>query len=153
MRNSYSDKQIAEALAILATCTDKKTGKPNYSEGARKTGIPRKTLIGWATDTRRAPVADVAELRQEKKTELADLLESLVRTLVGRAVEITPDCKDLGKIMVGVGIGSEKMQLLRGQPTAINQELTPAAIDQEINEIAEAAKKRALNEPRTSNTA
>lgn len=148
-RRAYSDVEIADALAVLETTV--KDGKPNYSEAARLTAIPRKTLEDWATGQSRPAATDTAELRQEKKEDLADAFERLVRVLVGRAVEVAPDCKDLGKLMVGAGIGAEKMQLLRGQPTNINKDIQPEQIDSELNEIAQAAQRRKeqeLNEPR-----
>lgn len=117
MRRGYSDQQRAEALAAL----DANEG--NLSETARDTGIPRQTLQEWQRG--RVPEG-VPELRQEKKQSLADRLEALAHTLIDVMPEKAADAS-LQQVATSFGIAVDKMRLLRGEPTSIEesrQELT-----------------------------
>lgn len=42
MKRIYSDSQVAEALAVLDACGG------NVLRASQTTGVPRKTLEGWA---------------------------------------------------------------------------------------------------------
>lgn len=114
-RRSYSDKERAEALAVLDST--KKGGVPNYSEASRLAGVPRKTIEEW--DKGRVN-SDVAEIRQHKKGELADCLSvvahELVEAIGGKIAEAS-----LQQVATSMGIVVDKMQLLRGEPTSISQ--------------------------------
>ena len=102
-RRSYSDEQMAVALAGL----DANAG--NVARTARQLGLPRKTLDQWAKG-RVHP--GVANLRHQKKEELADRLD----VLAGRLVAAMPSKiagASLRELAVAVGILIDKLVLLR----------------------------------------
>lgn len=109
-KRSYSDKEKATALAAL----DANEG--NVAKTAKTIGIPRKTLSEWAVD--RFVNEDVAEIRLDKKKELADELEDLAYQLVGAIPRFvrSPFTK-LQEVANTLGIAIEKCELLRGRPT------------------------------------
>jgi hypothetical protein len=72
-RRRYSDEDRASALAAL----DANDG--NLQRTARQVGLPRKTLAEWAKG-RASPA--VAELRHQKKGELADRFDALAHALL-----------------------------------------------------------------------
>jgi hypothetical protein len=102
-RRSYSDEQKAEALAGL----DANAG--NVTRTARQLSLPRKTLDQWAKG-RVHP--GVAELRHQKKEELADRLEALAYQLLD-ALPGKIAGASLIQIAVALGIVIDKMVLLR----------------------------------------
>lgn len=106
----YSDEEIAEILAVL----DANEG--NRKKTAEVCGVPMSTIESWEKGRAKLhPV--VAKLKETKRTEIADELEILVRKLIFGArkkIALAP----LNHTMVGVGIGIEKMQLLRGLATS-----------------------------------
>lgn len=110
-RRQYSDAEKAESLAAL----DANGG--NVSKTARDLGLPRKTLAQWAAD--RHIHQDVAELRQEKKIDLAARLEQIARQLA-EAMPEKMATANLQQVATSMGIAIDKMQLLRGQPTNIS---------------------------------
>lgn len=110
-RRQYSDAEKAESLAAL----DANGG--NVSKTARDLGLPRKTLAQWADD--RHIHQDVAELRQEKKIDLAARLEEIARQLA-EAMPEKMATANLQQVATSMGIAIDKMQLLRGQPTNIS---------------------------------
>ncbi len=113
VRRQYTDEEKAEALAAL----DANAG--NVARTARQIGIPRTTLQSWANQ--RGTNEGVTKLRHQKKGELADALEKLARKLIEVASEKIADAT-LQQVMTSVGIAIDKMQLLRNQPTAIEQQ-------------------------------
>jgi len=65
MRRVYSDDYVAEALAVVEACGG------NIQRASQTTGVPRKTLEGWATGrVQRVSSPEVvdgmSELRNEK---------------------------------------------------------------------------------------
>jgi transposase-like protein len=109
-RRQYSDAEKAAALAAL----DANGG--NVARTARDLDIPRKTLAEWAAD--RHTHSEVAELRQEKKRDLAQRLEEIAWELA----EALPGKKELASLQhtaTAMAIAIDKMQLLRGAPTSI----------------------------------
>ncbi len=105
-KRTYSDTEKATALAML----DANSG--NLSRTQRETSVPRSTLREWR-DGRHHD--DVADLRQEKKADLADLLEEKVLAMLGG---ITADkIRETGikDLWTGIGIGTDKILALRGQ--------------------------------------
>lgn len=116
-RRTYSDKQIAEALALLKGCGG------NLSRASNEAGVPRKTLERWAKgESSRVSDPEVAEgmaeLRQQSATTIADRLEDLIGKILDVAPGKLPDAS-FGQSMAGLGIATDKMQLLRDKPTSI----------------------------------
>lgn len=118
-RRSYSDKERANALAVLDSCGG------NISEASRTTGVPRMTLQDWSGS---AVHEDVTELRQEKKRDLGEAIEAEVYAILGILPEKRSEAsfKDLS---TAAGIFFDKLQLLKGEPTVINQEQTLSDAD------------------------
>jgi transposase-like protein len=112
-KRTYSDEEKAAALACYDACAG------NMAEAARRSGVPRVTLLEWV----RGRVSDgVSDIRQQKRESLADVCERLAHKLAGVADKKAEDLS--GKdAMVAAGIAIDKMQLLRGQPTAITAHL------------------------------
>lgn len=110
-KRSYTDRDKAAALVAL----DANGG--NEAQTARQLKIPRKTLAEW--ESGRRPVNDdVANLRQEEKTSLADLFEQVI--IAGLQAKLrTPE--NLSGI--DIGIFADKMNVLRGAPDSISQNL------------------------------
>jgi hypothetical protein len=108
---TYTDTERAEALAAL----DSNNG--NVEHTAQQLEMPRKTLEEWAKG--RGVTAAVEELRVLKRGELSDKFEALAHTIVD---SVTPE--DIAKASlrdktIAVGILTEKVRLLRDQPTVI----------------------------------
>lgn len=119
-RKQYSDKDKASALAVL----DANNG--NLSATAKLTGVPRKTLADWAKGR---VVPEVAELRHEKKEELADVFERVAYKYLARAEKDDVIDNTTGNSAVTTAaVAVDKMRLLRGLPTEIVQ-LVPALVD------------------------
>ena len=127
-KRQYSDSDKAAALAAL----DANDG--NVNRTAKQVRVPRKTLAMWASN--RHLSADVADIRQEKRKELSERLEDLAHTLV----DILPDklpaasVRDLaGALIVAV----DKMQLLKGAPTAISKDVSERTNEERAARILE----------------
>lgn len=124
---NYSDKEKAAALVVLDFC------EGNESEAARRTGIPTNTLREWNLGRNRNE--DVAELREEKKANLADSLEKLAFDLIDKV-------KDSAKAGgVDLGIVIDKMLLLRGEPNSISKDVTHASPERRRERILELVQK------------
>ena len=111
-RKRYSDKFRAAAVVMLEA-----EGYPG-SDGAltRVAGhldVPLSTLRGWFTAEHNPPPT---ELRNEKKSELRDLLETELREAVRAMANARPEAsyRDLGTV---AAIFTDKVQLLDGKPT------------------------------------
>jgi hypothetical protein len=100
----YSDEERATALAAL----DGNGG--NRQRTARQLGIPRKTLATWASGAVHPAVAD---LRHQKKRELADGLEQVAYLLLD-AIPGKLEGANLQDLAISLGILVDKMLLLRG---------------------------------------
>lgn len=105
MRRAYSDADKATVLALL----DLNGG--NVARTARTVRIPRKTLADWSKG--RKINGHVAELRHQKKKELAELLEEFAFQLLEAVPEKIPDASLLDA-MRSLGIAIDKVLLLRG---------------------------------------
>ena len=133
VRRTYSDSQIAEALAMLKGCGG------NLSRASGETGVPRKTLERWAKgDSNRVNAPEVAEemaeMRQQTATSIADRLENLI----GQILDVAPGKlgdAPFGQSMTGLAIAVDKMRLLRDQPTQI-QGSTDGAFTEMVKEYA-----------------
>ncbi len=110
-KRQYSDQDKATILAAR----DANGG--NVSRSARETGVPRKTLEDWAKG--RSVADDVAEIRQEKRLELAEKLDFIAHRLADNMTEEKMKSGSIVQIATSLGITIEKAQLLKGQPTSI----------------------------------
>ncbi len=79
-KRTYSDTEKATALAMLDA------NRGNLSRTQRETSVPRSTLREWRDG--RHP-GEVADIRQEKRVELAGLLEQVLRDMASHEVPTT----------------------------------------------------------------
>ena len=106
-KRTYSDTEKATALALL----DANDG--NLSSTQRATGVPRSTLREWRDGRHNGEVADI---RREKKVELAGLYEQFQRDVFEHGVtEEKIKATPLKDLMTACGIAADKMIALRGQ--------------------------------------
>lgn len=110
LRRKYSDSERAAALAAV----DLNGG--NVDRTARDLGIPRKTLDEWVKG--RSSNWEMAELRQAQKKDIADKIEDLVHIILD-AMPDKVEKAGLSACAVSVGVGIDKMRLMRNQPTGI----------------------------------
>jgi len=116
-RRRYSDKFKAGALTLLAS---ERYPEDRYAlqRVADHLGIPNRTLFRWFNGDNGEPPADLVA---ETKRELADLFEDEIR----EAIKALPQARDDASyrdLVMGSAILTDKVQLLRGQPTSINEE-------------------------------
>lgn len=129
---AHSDAQKAEALAALAA------NAGNVARTARQTGIPATTLTKWSKGQNIN--GDVTEKGEEKRQGLADRLEALAHQIVDALPEKF-DAASAQQLATTLGITVDKMQILRGKPSQINQD-TLADPDRRRERIAELLAKR-----------
>ncbi len=134
MKRSYSDNEKASILAAL----DANGG--NVNKTARQLKVAASTITDWSKN--RKINVDVTDMRQVKKKGLAEKLEDLAHVLVDALHKSAANA--LLKDAVALGIAIDKMQLLKGQPTAINQSstLTDEERAQRASELFEKARGR-----------
>lgn len=111
-RRFYSDHDRANTLLAL----DANEG--NLSATARTTGIPLTTIKGW----RDSPQPHIAELRNGKKPDLAELFHTLAFKSAGILDHRLSqrDSKDIPipHLTALAGVATEKWLLLTGQETS-----------------------------------
>jgi hypothetical protein len=116
-RNHYTDKQRAAAVAMLEGMgyPDKKGA---LSAVSNHTGIPLPTLYRWFHGVQNPPPS---ELVNETKIDLAAAIRRELANLFPAmdGARLGADYKELA---TAAGILIDKLQLLEGKPTAINEE-------------------------------
>ncbi len=109
--------------------------------------MPAKTLEVWSKG--RGANAAVAELRVQKRGELAAQLEALAYRIIEAVTPEDITKASLRDKMICVGILIEKVLLLRGQPTQITRELKVREIYLELRQrfdLSAAEAKRVMIE-------
>ena len=134
-QRQYSEDDRAVALAYYASCGQ------NMKKTARDCGFPEATLRGWLKG--KAVNAPTREKSHLKKLDLDARLEALVHSLL----DVIPDKLDdapLREVATALGIGIDKMQLLRSKPTEIIEDasLTDERRAARIAEILQSARDR-----------
>jgi transposase-like protein len=117
---TYSDSQRAKALATL----DLNEG--NLAKTSRDMDIPYTTLLDWRDGKHNE---EVTELRDREKQDLASRFEQLAHLYISRATDTVEHAKGTQAI-VGAATATDKMRLLREQPTSITaqQNIEPIAL-------------------------
>lgn len=121
-RRTYTDDEKALGLAALTMHGG------DVSKAARAAGVPRGTLQGWMRESSET----VQQIQQEKKAELADLMERIATRasgLVGDALGAIEAARDDGKTALAhiadlnrvMGTAVDKRALLRGEPTTTGE--------------------------------
>lgn len=112
-RRSYTDADKERAIAVYIT-----TG--NLSQTSRETGVPISTLRGWLAEQ---PPEKVQEARAEAQAEFVrkawDAVTAHVLHLQDKGVIAETSARDSATI---VGILIDKIQLVTGRPTSINEQ-------------------------------
>ena len=107
-RRDYTDHEKANALALLSIA--------RVEDVAKQTGIPARTLRAWKAN----PPKGAAELSHEKEASLADELRHAARALVGAIPGKIAEAP-LNHTAIALGIIFDKLQLLEGRPTSIDE--------------------------------
>lgn len=135
-KRQYSDNDKAVALATL----DASDG--NIRQAARVLKLPESTLTDWSNGRGTCP--EVAEIREDKKVELAGKLEEVAHALTDnillRAKSDFSMLTPLKDFAVSLGIAIDKMQVLKGEPTSINKDVSERSNEERANRILELVK-------------
>lgn len=111
-KRSYTEAEKATALAFLSSF------RGNYQKAARRTGIPWTTIRDW--DKGIGSNDDIADIRQEKEGELADLFEGEVRAIF-TLLDAKRKEANYYQLLSAARIASERAQALR-ESSAITEE-------------------------------
>lgn len=135
-KRQYSDNDKAVALATL----DANGG--NVKQTAKVLKIPESTLTDWAKN--RGVHPEVTDIREEKKRGLAEKLEEVAHALTGniliRAESELSILVPMKDVATSLGIVVDKMQLLKGAPTAISKDVSDVTNEDRANRILELIK-------------
>lgn len=123
----YTEEDKAVALANLVV------NNGNVQKTAKFMGIPETTLRKWKGGA--GVNEDVAKKCDEKKEDLADLFEQVVRDALGQ-LPFTLESASYAQLITGAGIATDKMQLLRNKPTVITDDLSSVTDDELDRRIA-----------------
>ena len=105
----YSLDRKAEVLALV------KANNGNVLRTAQETGIHHATIQYWQANEDR-----FAQIQQQKQADLAQECEDDARYYFALARSKAPGAP-YNHLMTGAAIATDKMQLLRGLPTAITE--------------------------------
>lgn len=135
-KRQYSDNDKALALATL----DSNEGDTRKTAKVLK--IPESTLRDWAENRGICP--EVTEIREVKKQELAEKLEEVAHALTDnillRAQSDFSVLVPLKDFAVTLGIAIDKMQILKGEPTSINRDVTSHSNEERADRILSLVK-------------
>jgi hypothetical protein len=146
-RKTWGDADKIAAINAL------EANRGNLVLTEEQTGIPKSTLWMWANIHKAGKLvptcgeippdpAEVAAANLQFKKDLASKLESLVHKLLDSAPDKIEKA-NLRDTMVAVGIGIEKMKLLRGEPTEITrrEESVQQLSDDQLTDVLALARK------------
>jgi hypothetical protein len=115
-RRRYTDEERANLVVMLEAegYPEKKGALARVSKYA---GVPKSTIRGWYILEHNPPPA---QLRTEKKGDLAELFEDVAYKMLGHANQDTTIVEMSGKdAVIAAATATDKMRLLRGLPTEI----------------------------------
>lgn len=122
-------------------------GWPNtegaLSRTAAHLGIPQRTLQRWAKGTSNPPPDRIV---QRKKIDLAEAIRNELAALFP-AMDKTRDEASYKDQAVSVGVLIDKLQLLEGRPTAINENINSDARDRLAQQLDRLTAVREAAEP------
>jgi hypothetical protein len=146
----YSDTKRAEVLASL------KSHGGNIGRTAREHQIPESTVRLWRDgDVKRLHTPEATELCARKEEELSDLWERVTRQSLGFVLgdmgELSMYKEGYSGVVRAAAIGTDKLQLLQGKPTSINetQTLTDDLRRERLNRLADKATERLIGADRS----
>lgn len=125
MSRLYSDEDVAVALAFLKAAGYPDT-KGAMDKASRHTGVPRNTLRRWVRGEMH-PVG--SEVVARKTVDLASAIKNELAEIFPAMADARADAsyKDLA---TAAAIFTDKLQLLEGKPTAINEDRVSDAREQ-----------------------
>ncbi len=134
LKRRYSDDERAGTLAALDA------NRGNALQTSKQLGIPRTTIKRWVAE---GVNPDVTVLRHEKRRELSEKLEDIAHALsdnILKRAQTTDEEIPLKDFATSLGIVIDKMQVLRGMPSAPPQPVEPdvEAVSREFQEKARA---------------
>lgn len=135
-RTQYSDRQKAEALALL-------TSGLSLREAERETGVPFTTLSRWRSGN--AVNQDTLRTRDILNEDLATRFEDVANKLVNSVARMTNDEMSLAPVsqrMAGAGIAVDKMRLLRGEASPDGASAAAAISLRAVAELARMMQDR-----------
>lgn len=126
-RRQYSDREIAEALAVFDACG-------SLTETSKATGIADSTLNPWILN-RRVLNTDISAMREGKQLDSPSLsakFDRIAHLATSHVLARLEDPKRANKtplphLMTAAGISVDKSQLLKGLPTSITEERVESA--------------------------
>lgn len=138
MPRSYSDQEIAQALAVLKSCGG------NVLRASQQCGVPRKTLETWSkSKTNRTKAKSLAEIRQQKELTLANECEKVLWKLLkfGLAPKKIREAS-ASQVATAFGVFTDKMRILRdqGPPPSEAAKTASEAIKQAAAALVELSK-------------
>src|SRR5262249_34550102 len=136
----FTDEQKQTVLTTYAACRNNATQTARFCKDHYGFSVSADQVSRWARGDFIAP--SVRKSADEKKARLVTLFEEEIRAAFHCAANKRAEAsyKDL---MTGIGILTDKVQLLQGQPTSITQQnLTDDERAKRIEEILAEARKR-----------
>jgi hypothetical protein len=110
VKNSYSDELKAEALLLVDACAG------NVMEASQLSELPYDTLYGWARGKGISPA--VLDLKRQLRQPVVDRLGDMQhRILDAMAAKIGG--ANFQQLSIGLGIVTDKRQVLSGNPDSI----------------------------------
>ena len=122
----YSDNFKAESLAAL------QANGGNILRTSREMNVPESTLRSWKNGSGTRAMA--ADLRDQKRTELADRLMDIAWNIVNSINDGDINKANLVQKSTAFGILLDKMRLLSNEATQINEVRTADGVRERIRE-------------------
>ena len=126
---AYTSDDKAAALAAL------ESNGGNVAKTAEELGMSRTTLRRWNAENGHEKRPDIQARMPEARATLADRLRHFVDTALGVAPDKLHDA-NLRDVMTGVGIAIDKLQLLEGKPTSIDEVRDALSDDERAARVA-----------------
>ena len=115
---AYSDADKATALLTLEACRGNTRAASRFCKAHYQLDISHTQIAAW--EKGQHVNEDCKGILTEKKGELAELYESEIRCILPELATKRADAA-YGTLVTGLGILTDKMQILRGQPNSITQ--------------------------------
>ena len=107
------DHKLSPPSLVMLEAAGYPQKKGALSQVSQNLGVPATTLHGWASAKHNPVPTDV---RTEKKGEIVELLRAEIRAALAEAERARPDAS-YRDLITGVGIMTDKLQLLSDEPT------------------------------------
>jgi len=141
-KSRYTDEDKARVLALL------EANKGNVKRTNRETGVAEQTIRDWKKQAEReeltAPVvAALPAAREDVAKQMEGIRDKMLENLEAKVLNDELSGKDL---LVGIGILTEKLLLLRGEATSRTEATVKTAVDPaEVAQLVQGYMGRALS--------